>query len=122
MTALSKFLFEFADWDRIARARRQNYQALLEASRRLHRAGPLYAELPEGVVPYAFPLVLEEPGRDFRRLKLRRVPIWRWDELAVSDCAVSASYRTSLIQLPCHENLGKRGIDWIAGVLSEILS
>ncbi len=121
MTLTANALFRFADIDRIAAARRGNYRFMLERCSVLGRATPLYPDLPDGVVPYAFPLFLRYPAEDFRQLKYRGVPIWRWDELAVSDCEVSQSYRHALIQLPCHENLRPGDREWIAGSLREVL-
>ena len=69
-----------------------------------------------------FPLVLDHPAEDFRRLKYRGVPIWRWDELAVSDCEVTQAYRRSLLQLPCHEDLRLEERTWLAEALRAVLA
>ena len=49
---------------------------------------PLFPVFPKTVVPYMFPLWLDDAERVFFRLKRAGVPIFRWDELAVSDCEV----------------------------------
>jgi hypothetical protein len=122
MTAIAGQLFRLSDSERIGAARRANYQFLVDSCAKFGRAASLYPRLPAGVVPYAFPLVLRHPDNDFRKLKYLGIPIWRWDELAVSDCEVSRSHRTSLLQLPCHENLRQDDLNWITGVLGEVLA
>lgn len=121
-TLMAKVMFRRIDFRRSATARRDNYRFLLDRCSALGRARPLYGELPEGVIPYVFPLVLEHPAEDFRRLKYRGFPIWRWDELAVSDCEVSQAYRRSLLQLPCHEDLRPRDRAWLGEALDTVLA
>ncbi len=106
---------------RIARRRRAHYQRLLEAVRPLPHCRPLFEQLPEGWVPYMFPLLLARPDPHFFALKQRGLPLGRWDELAVSDCAVSARYRSQLIHLPCHQGLDEGEVDWMCGQLAEVL-
>lgn len=122
MTWVAKAAFRLVDFRRMAAVRRENYRLLLERCSALGRARPLYGDLAEGVVPYAFPVLLHHPAEDFRRLKYRGMPIWRWDELAASDCAVSQSYRHSLLQLPCHEDLRPADREWMAETLAAVLA
>ena len=121
-TLMARVMFRRIDFRRSATARRDNYRFLLDRCSELGRARPLYGELPEGVIPYVFPLVLDHPAEDFRRLKYRGVPIWRWDELAVSDCEVTQAYRRSLLQLPCHEDLRLEERTWLAEALRAVLA
>ena len=84
---------------------------------------PLFPELPEGAVPYAFPLLADSGGRLFHALRLAGIPIWRWEDVAcpaMDACAVSRSYRTRLLQLPCHQDLSEAAVDWMAGVLRAV--
>ncbi len=121
-SVMAKVMSRTINFRRGATARRDNYRFLLDRCSALGRARALYGELPEGVVPYVFPLVLEHPAEDFRRLKYRGVPIWRWDELAVSDCEVTQAYRRSLLQLPCHEDLRLEERTWLAEALRAVLA
>jgi len=106
----------------VVRRRRDHYQYMLERLRHVPRAQPLFPELPSTVVPYVFPLILEQPEHDFPALKARGVPIWRWEELADSDCQVSLQYRLRLLQLPCHQALRRWELDWMISTIVEVLS
>lgn len=117
----SRLLVKVCSKNRVVSRRRANYQYLLANLRSLPRSRPLFMELPQHVVPYVFPFILENPERDFPILKMRGVPIWRWEELADTDCIVSASYRLHLIQLPCHQELLQSELDWMISIIKEVL-
>lgn len=113
----SRLTLRLSSIDRLSTARRGNYQAWLEAVKGLQGCRPLFEALPESVVPYMFPLWLDNPERVFFRMKRAGIPIFRWDELAVSRCEVSGRARLSLIHLPCHQGIGKREMCWMVEVL-----
>jgi hypothetical protein len=96
-----------------AEARRQAYQAWVQAVAGLAGCRPLRDTLCDDEVPYMFPLVLEAPARQFPRLKRLGLPIWRWDDMAVSDCEVSQAYSEALIHLPCHQSLSGAEQSWL---------
>jgi hypothetical protein len=113
----SRLVMKGSSIDRIAHARRRNYLVWLEAVSDMRGCRPLFPILPDTVVPYMFPLWLDDPARAFFRLKRAGLPIFRWDELAVSDCAVSRSARLGLIHLPCHQGVGQSEMNWMLEVL-----
>lgn len=77
--------------------------------------------MPADCAPYMFPLYLERPDPDFFLLKKMGLPIFRWDEMAVSECAVAADYRLRLLHLPCHQTLSEQQMQWMISVLGEVL-
>lgn len=103
------------------RRRRYHYQQWLDAISCLENCQPLYAELPEHCVPYMFPLRIDTPDPHFYRLKHLGFPIWRWDELAVSNCPVAEDYRFHLLHLPCHQSLTEKQIDWMVNCVQMTL-
>lgn len=105
-----------------AERRRANFLTLLDHLGGLRRARPLHMSLPTGTVPYMFPLVLDDPHADFATLKRRGVPIWRWEDLAESDCPIALDYRLRLLQLPCHQELTAHEMDWMIEQLREVLA
>ncbi|MCI0400214.1 MAG: DegT/DnrJ/EryC1/StrS family aminotransferase [Gammaproteobacteria bacterium] len=117
----SHYVLRLSAKERVVANRRKNYLFFLENLCGLERAKPLFPILPEGVVPYTFPLIIDFPEQDFKPLKELRVPIWRWEELAESDCRVSQGYRLSLLQIPCHQDLQKSELVWIVDQLRRIL-
>jgi dTDP-4-amino-4,6-dideoxygalactose transaminase len=118
---VSAFILRHTRVERLVERRRDNFRHLLAALKGLGGATPLFQELPPGVVPYKFPLLLHDPEKDFRQLKLRGVPIWRWEEIAVSDCPVSAEYSARLLQIPVHQELRDSERAWIVEELAAVL-
>jgi dTDP-4-amino-4,6-dideoxygalactose transaminase len=120
----SRLIISFSNVDRIAEARRNNYRQWLDAVRFLPHCRPLFDELPDDVVPYMFPLYVEYPTPHFFVLKQLGLPIWRWDEMAVSNCVLAMDYRLHLLHLPCHQSLSRAEMRWmtqtLAGVMTEI--
>jgi hypothetical protein len=120
--AVSRWLILRARPHAIAQRRRARYRQWLDAVAPLAHARALAPALPEDCAPYMFPLLISRPDPDFFRLKQAGLPIWRWDDMAVSGCAVAGSYRTRLLQLPCHQGLGDAQMGWMLGLVREVLS
>lgn len=102
--------------------RRANYQQWAAALRGLPGGRPLFTDLPEACVPYMFPLLLTQADPLFFQLKQAALPIWRWDEMAVSDCTVAASYRLQLLHLPCHQDLDPAQMAWMTALVAKALA
>lgn len=117
----SHWIWRHQDNDQVSARRRQLFQRWLQHTQTLTGARPLFTSLPAQVVPYMFPLLLEQPARDFPPLKRAGVPIWRWDELMPSGCTISREYGLALLQLPCHQSLREVDIDWMAEKLRQTL-
>ena len=118
----SRLIVWLSNADRIAEARRNNYRQWLNAVRRLPYCRPLFDELPDDVVPYMFPLYIEHPTPHFFILKQLGLPIWRWDEMAVSNCAVAMDYRLHLLHLPCHQSLAQPEMRWMTQTLTRVMT
>lgn len=118
---LSHALMRYTDVTSLAQRRRANFQAWLATVRDLPHCRPLFSELPEGCVPYMFPLYIDYPEPHFDWLKRLGMPIWRWDEIATSECAVARSYRLHVIQLPCHQSLREAELQWMFAALAAVL-
>jgi dTDP-4-amino-4,6-dideoxygalactose transaminase len=101
--------------------RQANYRRWLQAVEGLPNCHALYPELPEHVVPYMFPLYIDHPMPHFHWLKQLAVPVWRWDEMAVSDCPVAQAYRLHLLHLPCHHSLNDDEMNWLVAALTKVL-
>lgn len=117
--AVSRWIARHTDLERLVALRRAHYCQWLEATKDLFGCRPLFGSLPDDCVPYMFPLLIDRPRSDFFTLKSLGVPIWRWDEMAVSDCVTASSYRLRLLHLPCHQELSANDMAWmIATVVS----
>jgi hypothetical protein len=105
----------------IAARRRSNYRRWLAGVTALPHCRPLFPQLPDGCVPYMFPLLIDHPASHFHVLKKLGMPIGRWDDTADSNCAISSRYRDHLIHLPCHQALSERDLDWMVDVVTRVM-
>ena len=114
---VSRWIAKHTDLKQLAARRREHYRRWLATTRGLSACRPLFAALPDECVPYMFPLLIDRPHVDFAILKRLGMPIWRWDEMAASDCQIASSYRLRLLHLPCHQELTVAEMDWMTSVL-----
>ena len=101
--------------------RRDNYRKWLETVASLPNCRALYTSLSSDWVPYMFPLFLDQPEVHFYALKRLGVPVWRWDDMAVSECSVASSYRLHLVHLPCHQELTTDQMTWMTSAVSTVM-
>lgn len=119
----SRYLIKVSPHQWVINKRRAHYNTWLDSIDGVEGCHPLFNELPEGVVPYMFPLVLDcRPNLIFDLLKKEGVPMWRWEDIAVSDCRISKEYRESLLQLPCHQTLTEDELNWMTETVKSIVS
>lgn len=119
--AVSEWIVRHTRRAQLAQRRRRRFVQWLAAVAGLPGCRALYPALPEGCVPYMFPLLLDQAEPRFGTLKRLGLPIWRWDEMAVSDCPVAAHCRLHLLHLPCHQALSDAEMDWMIDCLSRVL-
>jgi dTDP-4-amino-4,6-dideoxygalactose transaminase len=125
MSVTSQLIMGWASKSRIIRRRRKNYRRMLDALSDLPGGRPLFRELPDDVVPYVFPMVVDDPQRAFPALKRLGVPILRWEQLfeGVDDsvCPVSVRFSRCLLQFPCHEELKPEELEWMIAQIRSVL-
>lgn len=122
----SRAVMACASTRRIAELRRRHYLALEEAVRGLPGCRPLFARLPEGVVPWQCPLVFDDPDGVFERLHAAGVPLvrfaeQRWPGVDAATCPNSAMLARRVLALPCHQELHADELAWMAGQLRAAL-
>jgi hypothetical protein len=76
----------------------------------------LFNQLSNGEVPYVCPFIISKETT-FTKLRNAGVQIYRWEELAQSNCSISHKYRSELIQLPCHQDITQQDLDLIINLL-----
>lgn len=123
----ARLIVEHAAKDRIVEKRRRNFARLAAGLGDLKGAHVLFPDLPDGVVPHVFPLVVAEPERAFDALKLAGVPIIRfgeflWPGVDRTTCPVAAEYSRKVFQFPCHQDLGDDDVDWMIGNIQRVIS
>ena len=124
-STFSQYLIRKMSQTRIAVSRRKNYTILLEALSDLPGCRPLFDKLPEGVIPYVFPLFVEEPEKFFKPLKNHGIPVIRfgeflWQGMDMETCSVSTSLSKRVFQFPCHQELTVAELDWMIKEIKEI--
>ena len=122
----SRTVMALASSTRIAALRRRHYLRIEEAVRGLDGCRPLFARLPEGVVPWQCPLVFDDPEPVFDRLHAAGVPLVRfgqvrWPDMDAATCANSAMLAHRVLALPCHQELRADELAWMTGQLRAAL-
>jgi perosamine synthetase len=120
--ALSRWIVRHSRMDSAATQRRAHYRRWLEGTSSLVGVRPLFPEMSADCAPYMFPLLVERPDPHFFQLKQLGVPIWRWDDVAVANCAVAASMRLHLLHLPCHQSLSDRQLAWMISSVTAVVT
>lgn len=117
---VSRWIPRHVDHASLATRRRQRYTQWAEAVTDLPGCRALFPTLPDACVPYMFALHVQRPQECFYALKHLGLPIWRWDDMAVSDCAVAREYRQGIFHLPCHQSLSDAQMRWMTSVLRRV--
>ena len=118
----SRWIMRHTNVERVTELRRKNYLQWTRSVSGLPHCHALFPTLPVGCAPYMFPLVVEHPEVHFIALKYLGFTEWRWDNMAVSSCAVAMSYRLKLLQLPCHQELTSGQMAWMTSAMAKVLT
>lgn len=119
--AISRWVMGHTNLQRLTQQRRQHYQHWVNVVASLPHCKPLFAQLPPDCVPYMFPLLVDHPDTHFFALKQLGVPIWRWDDMAISTCQTATNYRLKLLHLPCHQELTPEQMTWMTTTLQKVM-
>lgn len=120
--ALSRWTVRHTRLAPLIAQRREHYRQWRQAVTGLSHGRALFPELPDDCVPYMFPLEIDMPDPHFFQLKQAGLPIWRWDDMAVTDCATAKRYRLHLLHLPCHQDLTAAQMDWMTSLVRRVLA
>lgn len=124
-TYLARWLASHSSRAAIADARRANWQSMRGRLASCDSLQFPLTTLGQRDVPYVLALEIPVPERVFPELKRRGVPVYRWETSleagATAACPVSARFRRTLIQLPCHEGLTVAERDWIADTILSVV-
>jgi dTDP-4-amino-4,6-dideoxygalactose transaminase len=122
MSAASEVIVKAANTRRIVERRREHYSRLSRELAEVPGGRPLLPSLPEGVVPYVLPFVLEKPAESYPALRRAGVPIYRWEGVARDACDVAKIYETRLVQFPCHQELTETEVTWLIATVRRVLA
>jgi dTDP-4-amino-4,6-dideoxygalactose transaminase len=122
----SRILLRLVSRTRMGQLRRRNYMKLQAAVHGLPGCRPLFPELPDGVYPWVFPLLVDQPQQFFRTLKMKGVPILRfgeylWPGVDSSVCPTSVDLSQRVLAFSCHQELRDRELDWMISEIKNAL-
>ena len=109
---------------RIVQHRRLHYRQLAQALSGVPGLRPLLPDLPDGAVPYVFPIWVDQPDPGYQALRSLRIPVFRWDRLwpttgrPPGDHGVAWSHH--VIQLACHQDLRPADLDAIVAAVKSV--
>jgi len=114
-TAVSRMIGQYASRSRIVESRRRNYLRFVQEFSGSRHLRPVFPNLPDGVVPYMFPLWVDDLADVFAILEDRAVPMQRfgqflWSKMDEATCSVTRQISRHSIQLPCHQGLTEEEI------------
>lgn len=119
--ASSRWVMRHTNLERLTERRRQHYRQWANAVADLPHCRALFADLPDDCIPYMFPLYIDRPEFHFFSLKKMGLPIWRWDDMAVSNCPTADNYRLKVLHLPCHQELSPKQMTWMIATLQNVM-
>jgi dTDP-4-amino-4,6-dideoxygalactose transaminase len=114
----SRLLLKLVSRARMADLRRRNYLRLQAALEGLPGCRPLFPALPDGVYPWVFPLLVDQPQPLFSALKMQGVPIIRfgeylWPGVDASVCPASVDLSQRVLAFSCHQELRDKELNWM---------
>jgi dTDP-4-amino-4,6-dideoxygalactose transaminase len=121
MSAMSKAILSQTDFQRVKQIRRKNFEYLLQYFLKNERGDLPFRELPLGVCPLFFPIILRSPEQReylYQHLKGRGVvthPWWKRFHPAVpwEDFPDAVFLKQRLFGLPIHQDLTLKHMDRI---------
>lgn len=119
---LSYRLLFHLDYTFIKRKRRENFAIYAASFAGVRNCRPLFTNLPDAMVPYMFPLYVENTEWSFRELKYAGIPIWRWEQQHVLAPELAIEYGYRLLHLPCHQCLREEDIKQICARIAAIIT
>lgn len=124
VSRLTERLLRVQNVPEIVARRRRNYLFLLERLRDV--SPPLFATLPAGVVPLCYPMLVDDNRRVMTALVARgieAVDFWREGHPAcdISSFPEVARLRTSLLEVPCHQDLGLETLAEVVNAIRDVL-
>jgi perosamine synthetase len=115
----TKWILQCSNFERIKAKRKENYTYLANGLAHATAGKCLYPQVTDEA-PYVLPFLLNNE-QDFQRLRMQRIQVLRWEEVAFTGCEVSESYRRRLVQLPCHHKLKQSDLDYIINAVNNLV-
>ncbi len=126
MTRLSRSLIRHADVPAIVAARRANYEYLQRALASIDGVSPLWKDLPLGIAPWVFPVLIERGREVLASMRAAQIPVVSWSGVCHAslprDLYADADFLyDNLLFLPLHQDLSSCELEEIVATLSSII-
>ncbi|MCS6944101.1 MAG: DegT/DnrJ/EryC1/StrS family aminotransferase [Sutterellaceae bacterium] len=122
---VSRLLVAYTHAERLIARRRANYERWRTALENVEGAQPLFPDLPEGAVPYVFPLKVQQADGVYQKLRARGVPVFRWDiawpGVPRLEGDHGREWLTDVFQLGCHQELSESDVLGLAEIVRTAL-
>lgn len=126
MSIASSLICKFVSHGTIQKKRRANYTQLADALDQVPGCRLPYRDLPEDIVPYVLPVIVERADPTYQDIRRQGVYIQRWEPgyhgNITGHCDTSDYYANHLFQIPCHQELSSEDITNISRVIEDALS
>jgi dTDP-4-amino-4,6-dideoxygalactose transaminase/CelD/BcsL family acetyltransferase involved in cellulose biosynthesis len=126
ISTISLGLFRMIKEEQITEKRRNNYQYYLERLDGQKKIKIFFRELPQGVCPVGFPILIEERDRVRKDLLKKKINLRTfWDilpeEVSPSEHPIAYELSNKILILPVHQSLGETHLNYtIQNLLSVI--
>lgn len=124
-SAVTRFVVRRTDPEGVVRTRRDNYSRLHEVVKDSGLLKPLFEDLPEGLCPLCLPVLVEDREAVFRELDERGIAAVRWwsgfhRRFDWAEFPDAHYLKEHLLAIPVHQQLTKKQVEYMAGVLENI--
>ena len=127
MSKLAKQMLQSFNVEQIITRRRENFSYFLNLVDGLQNISPLFATLPEGVCPLAFPIQVKQRNRlcnDLKRHMISAIPWWAGFHRGINsweDFPDACFLKNNTIALPIHQDLNFKDIEFMFKTLKNII-
>ncbi len=122
----SNLIYQISDQKKIIEQRVSNFKILEQAVSQFNGIKSLFKAPLTNVVPYNYPVIIENSDEIVKKLRKKSVNISRfgnisWDGIDINICEVSSYYSKHCIQLPVHQSLTKTDMRQMVNIIDACL-
>lgn len=127
ISGLTSRLLQYFDPDAIRNRRRSNFLIYKKKLNFMSNAMPLFPNLPAGVCPLYFPLVMNQPTLMRNELIKHRIASIAWwsgyhQKLPWGNFPDACYLKEHVLALPVHQGLGEREVEFISRCFNEYIT
>ena len=118
MSFLSKWMYDRIDYSQIVEKRRKNYQRLLSMFSDKSNVTPMFRELPPGVCPLSFPVIVQDREKictELNNMHIHAIPWWAGyhRDLSWNGFEDARFLKDHVLTLPIHQDLTEDEVNYI---------